>query len=68
MQQVIHKIKQGCVTLILLILRMIPVLGLSLRLHVVLRMNAFFLIFHRQMSRVTQCQMGPLRLPLPQYG
>ena len=54
--------------LIPLILRRILVLGLSMRLSVVPTMNVFFLIFARQMPKVTQSQMGPLHLPLPQYG
>ena len=55
-------------TLILPILRLIPALRVSLRLSMVLTMNVFFLIFLRQRPKMTKRQMGPPRLPLPQYG
>ena len=54
---------ESFLTLILPILVQIPVLGLNLRLSVVLMMNLFFLIFVRQIPKVTQRPMDPPSSP-----
>ena len=57
---------EGLLTLILLILRLILVLGLTVRLSVVLMMNVYFATFVGQMLKVVRCQEDPPRLPLSQ--
>ena len=59
---------KGFSTLILLILRLILVFCLNMRLSVVLMMNAFFLIFLRQMPKVIHRRRSLPCFPPPKYN